>query len=548
MRSIWAVTRHTFAQCLRMKIAVMFIILLGVLLAVLPAVMEGDGTLAGKIRTFLAYGLSSTQMLLILVTIFVSTAVVSWDIRTKQIFTIATKPVSRWEYIVGRWAGVVLLDVVLLALAGSAIFATAQYLRAGVPINATDHRAVETEVFTARRQVKPNPAPIDQLVARRITQAQRDGRWGEALEELKTITGGDPVRAEQRLRREIRKQEIQKIQSVAPGRTKRWGFSGVKVAAGGIRGSGLVTDWDESRGLLRIEAPTKTIGHFVLDGPIQIDGRDARVVGLGWDFFVAQLDSAQMEQMHEGFGENRPVQLITEPIIQISYKLESAARNVPGNILKGQWTVFNPQNPGVGYTELRNDPPGMPATLTVLARAVDSEGNTTVQYRNLPNVPANFATTVSIADEDMTLLYRAGGFEMNFIRGLGLILLQLIFLAALGVFAGSFTSFPIASLICFAVLPFGLAGEFVTGAVKLDAGVVPSEPTIAFGYIVMKSMKVMFPNLAAMSPGGYLVQGVYIPWAEFGWLCALTLGVQTLAVLGLACLIFHFRELARAQV
>ncbi|MCK4277156.1 MAG: hypothetical protein KAX78_11610, partial [Phycisphaerae bacterium] len=96
MRSIWAVTRHTFAQCLRMKIAVMFIILLGVLLAVLPAVMEGDGTLAGKIRTFLAYGLSSTQMLLILVTIFVSTAVVSWDIRTKQIFTIATKPVSRW--------------------------------------------------------------------------------------------------------------------------------------------------------------------------------------------------------------------------------------------------------------------------------------------------------------------------------------------------------------------------------------------------------------------------------------------------------------------
>ncbi|MGA2266255.1 MAG: hypothetical protein ABSH10_07485, partial [Phycisphaerae bacterium] len=60
MRRIWAVTRQTFAQCLRMKVAAAFIILLGVTLAILPVTMKGDGTLAGRIRTLLSYGCGMT--------------------------------------------------------------------------------------------------------------------------------------------------------------------------------------------------------------------------------------------------------------------------------------------------------------------------------------------------------------------------------------------------------------------------------------------------------------------------------------------------------
>ena len=122
MNYIWAVARHTFAQCIRMKIAVAFILLLAVCLLGLPYVMKGDGTLTGSIRTFLSYSVSITGVLLSIVTVLVTVSVVSGDISEKYIYLIIAKPLARWEYILGRWLGVVLLNAVLLAIAAGIIF------------------------------------------------------------------------------------------------------------------------------------------------------------------------------------------------------------------------------------------------------------------------------------------------------------------------------------------------------------------------------------------------------------------------------------------
>ena len=57
MGGIWAVARQTFRQCLRMKVAGLFIVLLALFLAAMPYQMKGDETLAGRIRTFLSLSL-----------------------------------------------------------------------------------------------------------------------------------------------------------------------------------------------------------------------------------------------------------------------------------------------------------------------------------------------------------------------------------------------------------------------------------------------------------------------------------------------------------
>ena len=129
MRSIWAVTRQTFIECVRTRIFAAFMILLGACVVTLALTAEGDGSLKGRIQTFLAYSISATQVLLAMVTIFMATGIVAGDVRRKTIFTVASKPLRRWQYVLGRWLGIVALNAVLLAATLGMVYGLAQYLR-----------------------------------------------------------------------------------------------------------------------------------------------------------------------------------------------------------------------------------------------------------------------------------------------------------------------------------------------------------------------------------------------------------------------------------
>ena len=121
MGRIWAVARNTISQALRMKVAVVVIVMLAILLPLMGIVMGGDGTLKGKLQTFVSYGLSLTSLLLCVLTIAVSTHTLTEEIKRKQIFLALTKPLRRYEIVVGKFLGVVILDVFLLALFGGVI-------------------------------------------------------------------------------------------------------------------------------------------------------------------------------------------------------------------------------------------------------------------------------------------------------------------------------------------------------------------------------------------------------------------------------------------
>ena len=114
MRRIWAVAVNTIAQAVRMKIAAVFIVLLLILLPMMSLVVTGDGTLKGKLQTFVSYGLSLTSLLLCLLTIIISIYSLSSDIKQCQIWTVLTKPIRRFELLCGKLLGMVILDAVLL--------------------------------------------------------------------------------------------------------------------------------------------------------------------------------------------------------------------------------------------------------------------------------------------------------------------------------------------------------------------------------------------------------------------------------------------------
>ena len=150
MRSIWAVATNTIKQAVRMKVAAVFLILLLILLPVMGFSATGDGTLKGRLQTFVSYGLSLTSLLLCLLTIIISIYSVASDIEQRQIYTVITKPIRRFEFLLGKLLGVILLDVILLSLFAAIIYTITIYTPEFLNTTEAERIQANNEFFTAR--------------------------------------------------------------------------------------------------------------------------------------------------------------------------------------------------------------------------------------------------------------------------------------------------------------------------------------------------------------------------------------------------------------
>ncbi|MCD6364863.1 MAG: hypothetical protein J7M14_03220, partial [Planctomycetes bacterium] len=155
----------------------------------------------------------------------------------------------------------------------------------------------------------------------------------------------------------------------------------------------------------------------------------------------------------------------------------------------------------------------------------------------------------TILHDDISVLYHVGSFGVNIIKAMLLILCQLAFLAALAVLAGTFLSFPVSCLLCFSVLPFSLARDFLTTSVRLEGpGVTTVDIFTYMGHWIVKAMKFVLPDFNSTFPNTQIVDGMCISWTWVGQTAGIVFALQTALLLAIACLVFHNRELARVQV
>ena len=547
MGSIWTVARQTFSQCLRTKVAAVFTVLLLASLAVLPSVMVGDGTLAGRIRTFLDYSFSVTSVLLSLVVIFLSVGLVSGDVGDKHVFIVCVKPLGRWQYVLGRWLGVVLLSSMLLGGASAGIYVLAQYLRgrSDLAIRPEDRRAVETEVFAARARISPEPPDVTQALAARIQRKVSEGTWDETVETYRTNYQITRTQAEERLKGDLQKSVLAEAQSAGPGRSLVWDFSNIHVLGEPVKGRGVARSVHRPTGLLAVETDPDLSSRLIILGPVWVNGVAGRVVGI-WKvgfraiFHLEDMKGQQMTSVSAG----SPVEVVVEPTVQVSYKVSAADRGMAG-VLRAAWKIENPATGFVYDVPPQETPVEQQATLIAPARAVDPQGRLRVRYFNYS------PSSVTVLHDDMAVLYEVGRFEANFLKAVLLALMGLMFLAAMAVFAGCWLSFPVGCLVCFVMLWIATALRFLTEAIT--SGLTYSRPDdLVFlfhaGDFLLKLMKVLLPDLVSTLATNFIIEGVQITWAYLGETAALTIAFRAVILLALACWIFGRRELARVQV
>ncbi len=184
MRSIWAVATNTVKQALRMKIAAVFIILLLILLPIIGVTATGDGTIKGRLQTFVSYGLSLTSFLLCLLTIIVSIYSLTSDLQQRQIYTVITKPIRRVQFLLGKLLGVIMLDVALLTLFSATIYAITIYIPKFSKATEDQRAELNNEFFTARAGLTPAQADVTEDVLKVYKELEKGGQLGELFPDL----------------------------------------------------------------------------------------------------------------------------------------------------------------------------------------------------------------------------------------------------------------------------------------------------------------------------------------------------------------------------
>lgn len=173
---IAGVARTAIDEAIRMKIALIFVGMLLLLVPLLPSMGDPQERLSYRIQAFISYSLTSVTVLLALMTVFLSCSTICSEISKKQIFLSMTKPLSRGGYLVGKWLGIMGMNLLLMAIAGLGVWVFAQAMERQRAIDDYDRYAIRSQVLVARDQINPEPADtsINAIRDQHIVELRRE--------------------------------------------------------------------------------------------------------------------------------------------------------------------------------------------------------------------------------------------------------------------------------------------------------------------------------------------------------------------------------------
>ncbi len=490
---VLGIARTLVDEAIRMKIALIFIVGVALLIPVLPLLLDPNELLNYRLKTFLSWAVSGTSLLLSLMTIFLACATITQEIYNRQIYLTMSKPVGRGSYLLGKWLGIALLNLLLVLVAGGGIYTFARFMQAQPARDMPDRQAVDQQVLVARLQSRPTPGPQMNMAAMledHIAQLRR------AFPETYGTDEAPKVLAP-RDRDAARNAVIAKWHTLPPRGSQVYVFTGLSPA----KAQG---PWVQLRFKPKASrAPSDQmvdLGVFINDRPY------APVRVADNTFHVLDL----------------PTQLIDDQG-QITLRVANLMAQPP------------PESEGLLMTD----------------------GETA-------------ATSITFPPGDgLEILFRVGSFEGNLVRALAIVWLQLGFLAALGLMAGTFLGFAVACVLSLLVYIVGISSGFLVESLKFYTASAPAElstwgkllwvPTEVIAKLgdgaVWDAMKIIIklfgslvvwalPSLSEFSPSAMVADGRLVP-AQMVFDATWQMGLLWTGLVGvIAWLIFRRREVA----
>lgn len=489
-----AVARNVVHEAVRLKLSLMFVALSIGVLAALPGLLNPETPLRYRVQSFIQYGMSASFVLAGAMAVFLAVASVAGEQRDKVIWQTMTKPVRAWQYVLGKWLGIVLIGAVMLGVSVTGIFLFTEYLRvqtakgetapfvidARQPANrgralSEDRQKLEYEVLTARRSRETDlPSDLDKFI---------DDTVAKTIEVEEARFRADPSvgrPAHDAIEKQVRQAVLASFYSVAMERPTIYRWTGLQGAAAVGRPMTLRFKVNF------MNNPATTLLRLGL-----LSGHSP--LGAGVDRYLESISLGQT----------------------LSIPISSKAINDQG-VLE---VVFLHGGPTDERMFPRND-----------------KGEILV-------VPPMYLDI----DTKLTLNYPVGGFRDNFLRAGVALWLKIGLLAAIGVCAGTFLSFPVASIVSFAVFMLAEGAGFLAHALNYFSITDATGKEVIYWKVpivlISHAIAWLFKSYAGLSPVENLVQGLEVSWSTVisG---AATVGTFAAVLVILATAIFRRRELA----
>ena len=496
--TIVGLARITIDEAIRLRTGVLFMLIMIVMLPLLPHLMSSGEKIEYRMQFFLTWSLIITSVFLSFMTIFLACGTITQDIKKKQIFMTMVKPISRFEYLTGRWIGLSLINLMLMIIAGCGIYVFAMVVEAGPDQGMMDRARVNNEVLVARQSLGPVHPSADFLGNQfderlKNLRAMNPDYWGEE---------GDALRPDQMGR--INAIVYQDWHTVRPVQSQVFVFGGLENAS--EYGDYVVLRYKPSLGK---PSPDRLVKFLV-----EINGRP----------WPVRRVMSQGRYLYRGVQQQVPDKQVATMEIPV-WMIEKETGEL-------RIRVINVDPRGPQYT--------WPASITFTP------------------------------GEDFELLYRVGRFTPNYIRTLLILWVKLLFLTMLGLMAGTFLGFHVATLLSILIWLVAAGTGFINEALEnyqqleitneafFDKIVITFRTFFdrdnwfsslrvvirAAGHIVVA----FFPSFADYDPVPLVSKGKLVPWGMVTRSLS-NIGLYYSGVTALiAWFVFRRRELAKITV
>lgn len=223
-----AVAQTVVREAMRLRISLGFIVVVLVVLPLIPLFIDPRSPLRYQIQTFMSRALDLAYVCSACMTLTLGCATVAFEIRDKQVWQLLTKPLARLQYLLGKWAGIVGLNAVLLLVCGVGIFLFVQWMRVRPAMDELDRQAVRDEVLVARQSSMPPYEPlsrealiaaVDAAITSDATLKGDLDAGRRRMEDVRREVGG-----------ERQKEHLAAQRRIASGESRMLDFSGLQAA------------------------------------------------------------------------------------------------------------------------------------------------------------------------------------------------------------------------------------------------------------------------------------------------------------------------------
>lgn len=456
---VLGVARTMVEESLRMGVALIFIIAMLAILPMLPLIFGSEDRVTYMVQRFLTYSNMIVAVLLGLMTVLLASRTVSLEIATRQIHMTLTKPLGRAQYLLGKWLGIVLLNAVLLIVAGIATYGFTTAIASNPALNDLDRYAVDREILTAR--LAKTPDPIDTTWDRMYLNVLKEkrladpGRFGVEGDPFATLAGD--------AKQEVIADTVSRFYTVKGGQSQDFLITGLGEAAAAAE-----------------RAVVEGVDLLVNDAGLSRDQAQ--------DFINAAIgrpNELTMETAEQVSADTQDqvMRILQREVIQLS--LTPAASPKPENLNSEVYLKINgkpwppPPAPTAApprsrlITETLNELP-IPASL------INQQGEMVITI-TVPDTRQDGFEQQSIRfnykDSVIDVFYRVGTFEGNLTRALTIVWFKLAFLAMVGIMAGSLLSFPVAAMLALIVYVAAAASGVINESLDSYAGFARSDNT-----------------------------------------------------------------------